>query len=251
MGNQAFAFAPFDTSAAPNADHGRANATNKAPQTHKFAQPDAKLLDKARQEGIAQGRTEGRKQGHKEGRAEAEAEYHSRGEAAALERTQAEAAALSAAADAFATIAAAGEAAQTTITTSTARLAAAMLQRIAPRLSDETAVQRAEDFVTEVARAAIGAPTLTLRVGAKALAIAEQAIGHARVGHLDVLMDDRLPEFSVQADWLTGSARYDPAQDAALLVEATERALAALSPVKDPANPAPNLADQDRKGETL
>lgn len=177
---------------------------------------------------LAKARAEGRAEGLAQGRREAEAALDAQERDAEVAHKEAQTIALTAACEAFAELGAARAAAQGALSGSTARLAAAMLQRIAPRLSDAEASRRAEDFVGEVTRAAAGASRLTLRVGAGAYAIANAALGQTRVDALDVVLDPALSEFAVEADWLSGAASFDPAQDTALLVEATTRALAAL-----------------------
>lgn len=184
--------------------------------------PDPRALERARADGVA------------EGRRLAELAYADSAEAAAQEEALARTEAMRSATEAFAALRATAEAAYTHVERATARLAAACLQRLIADLGEPEAHRRAAAFARQIAQSAADQAQLTVRVGAGAADAARDALQTVRTGAIAITVDEDLDPYAVEADWTRGSARYDAMADAAWLETALDRACAALSDTPPP-----------------
>ncbi len=180
------------------------------------AAPDPRALERARADGVAEGR-----------RLAAEAFAVSQ-QKLEEDRLAAETAALRAAADAFAALQASAETARQQVERATARLAGACLQRLVADWGEAEAPRRAAAFAREIAQAAADRPALQVRTGAKVAQIAHDALSQGRAAALQVSVDTSLAPFAIAADWEIGQAAYDAMAEVELLEDVIDRACAAL-----------------------
>ncbi len=196
--------------------------------------PDPRALERARQDGFADGQAAGRQ--------EAEDAYRASQAAVDQEAQAAHAAGLAAATAAFDVLGAAADEAREHAARAAARLAAACLQRLVANLSEGEAQARAAAFAREIAQAAADQPTLTVRAGVRAAQVAHDALAAGRAGALELVVDPGLAPYAVVADWETGGAQYDALADAAILEDLIARACATLAP-PPPSPQSPNTEE--------
>lgn len=197
--------------------------------------PDPRALERARQDGFAEG--------HAAGRQEAEEAHRASEAAVEQEARAAHAAGLAAATAAFDALAATAESAREHAARAAGRLAAACLHRLVADLSDGEAQARAAAFAREIAQAAADHPTLTVRAGVRAAQVAHDALAAGRAAALDLVVDSDLAPYAVAADWETGGAEYDALADAAMLEELIARACATLAPPRSTPPQTPNATE--------